>query len=106
MLNFIPQTTQNGEATYLVELEVDRLVDDTVRALADLLEELEPLTAGLLLSVKLLLRFGGFSRVFACVDALADVGVSVSLHVGVLASSDVPARGLANQAQVFVELGL
>ena len=92
--------------TYLVELEVDRLIDDAVRALADLLEELEALPAGLLLSVELLLRFGGFSRVFACLDAFADVGVSVSLHVGVLASIHVPGRCLANQAQVFVELGL
>ena len=77
-------------ATYLVELEVVRLEDDTVGALADLLEELEALAAGFLLFVELLLRLGGFPRLFARLDALADVGVRVSLHGGVLASNVVP----------------
>ena len=39
-LNFIPQTPQNGENTYLVELEVDRFENDAIRSLADLIEHI------------------------------------------------------------------
>lgn len=102
-LNFIPQILQNLAGTYLVELEVDRLVDDTVGAFTDLLEELEAWATEFLLSVELLLRLGGFPRLLGHFDAFADVGVGVDLHGSVLALLRDTGGGLANQAHVFLE---
>ena len=95
-LNFIPQTPQNEENTYLVELKVDRFENDAISALADLIEQLEALSTGLLLPFELLLGLGGFTRLLASIDAVADVAVAVTLHVGCLAAIHDSGRGLAN----------
>lgn len=90
----------------LVELEVDRLVDDTVGALADLLEQLEALAARLLLPIELLLGLGGLLGLFAGLDAVADFRVSVTLHGGVLPTINDAGGGLANQTHVSIEFDL
>ena len=94
---------QYGVATYLVVLVVDRLVNDTVSAFANLLNQLEPLAADFLLTVELLFGLCGFASLFYIFDRFRSSVVAVTLHDGVLATVDVPGRCLSGQTDVFVQ---
>ena len=84
-------------------LVVDRLENDAVSAFANLLEQLETLSAGFLLAIELLLGLSRFARLPCSFAGFSGIGVAVTLRVGVLATVDHPGRGLSSQADVFVK---
>jgi len=109
-LKFILRNAKTVEAiTYLVEFEVNRLIDDAIGALADLLTQLEALATRLLesglLFDALLLGLGSFASLLR-VNVLVYGAILLCLVSSIVAPGQVTARGLARHAHVLVDLDL